>query len=141
MIEMMHTNEQIHYAMQISLPAQVLQVINPAVTYRVGDIKVAGLAIAMQGFLHLLDKYGIEHENEECLRRIVRSKPSCLSRAKQFFLRPGAKKKMIERRDSSSVSSLGCICIPNEDVPAEFYDNLPEGEAIQISNLISTIIS
>ena len=102
-------------------------------------MKIAGLAIAMQGFLNLLDMYGIQHDNEERLRRIVRSKPTCLSRAKQFFLRPGAKKTLIERKDSSSVSSLGCICIPNEDVPEEFYDNLPEGEAILISNLISTI--
>ena len=93
-------------------------------------MKVVGLAIAMNGFLSLLDRYGVQHENEERLRRVIRSKPSCLSRAKQFFLRPGCKKQLIERRNVSSVTSLGCFCIPDEDVPMEFYDNLPEGMKI-----------
>ena len=89
---------------------------------------IEGVGICIPALLGLLDQYGINHIEESLLRTLIRNRKGCKSRTTQYFLRPGEKKKVIER-DSSSIA-VSCVCIPYKDIPEQFILILSQGTYI-----------
>ena len=68
----------------------------------------------------MLDVAEIEHITEPLLRTLICSRKGCEAKASQYFLQVGRSNTVI-RRDSDSIA-LACVCIPNRDIPDEFFE-------------------
>lgn len=104
---------------------QVLTMVNPAIFYRTADGHEEGVGVRIKKLLEMLDTIGVEHIPESLLRDMIRSRTACKAKATQFFLRSGTDHTVI-KRGSDSVA-MGCVCIPYQDIPDEFFDNLDDG--------------
>lgn len=99
--------------------------VNPSVKYHntcLGAKRtVQGVAIVLKDFLGVLDKYSIQHKSETYIRHYLRGNPSCQSLMKQHFLTKISKANRIVRANGDTRCKT-CVCLPNEDIPAEFFD-------------------
>ena len=119
---------------------QVLEVVNPAVKYKVHPTdessrctKISGVAIVLKEFLLALDNYSVPHESEKQIRKRIRKRSDCQSHMKQFFLRKGYKSSKICRLDPASTKCKTCICIPRTDVPDSFFESFSNDSKILLS--------
>lgn len=108
---------------------QVLSVINPAVHFHAPNGQQSGVAINVKGFLQLLDKYGHEHMSEKALRASLDD--SCMKKkGKQHFLINEAVGSATAISRGSNSECKVCICVPNKQVPKDFFDFFTGGTAI-----------
>lgn len=104
---------------------QMLTMVNPAISCRTPDGHIEGVGVRVKKLLEMLDAAEIEYIAESLLRSLIRSRKGCKAKASQYFLQSGRSNTVI-RRDSDSIA-LACVCIPNRDIPDEFFDNLHAG--------------
>ena len=116
-----HTTEQRPYFST----HQMLTMVNPAISYRTPDGHIEDVGMRIKRLFEMLDAAQIEHITESLLRSLIRSSKGCKAKATQYFLQSGTSNTVI-RRDSDSIA-LACVCIPNRDIPDEFFDHLHAG--------------
>ena len=122
---------------------QVLQVVNPSVTYSMpsnspsesNNIRYKGVAVTLKEFVDKLKKHHIPNDGEKSIRMKLRGHPRCETRKKQYFNIPGSKKLRIERSEKGSVRCLTCVCVPADEFPHEVFDILQGNEEMENSGL------
>ena len=103
----------------------MLTMVNPAISYRTLDGHIEGVGVRIKRLFEMLDAAQIEHITESLLRNLIHRRKGCKAKATQYFLQSGTSNTVI-RRDSDS-TPCACVCIPNRDIPDEFFDNLQAG--------------
>lgn len=113
----------------------MLTTVNPRISYNTKTSgRQVGIGICLKEFLLNLDKYGISHEPENSIRLKLRKNGKCVTRSKQYFLRETSKMHFISRKCLNDIKCKTCICIPKENVPAEFLQQFKEGILISLYN-------
>lgn len=79
------------------------------------------MALILKDLLNALDKYGIEHDSESCIRRKLRKRSDVKTTASQFFLKPAVVSLDMDRKNCDPKS---CVLIPRGDIPSEFFELL-----------------
>ena len=116
--------------------SQVLQVVNPSVSYTThtghpstaDKTRYQGVAISLKEFVRAIDKYNIQHDGESKIRQRLRGHPRCDTHKKQYFNVVGSAKTTIDRNDEGSIRCLTCVCVPADEFPQEVFDVLQDGQ-------------